>query len=223
MVVSGVNGSDPGAGLADSGQLPPLTSSAQLPRPAEEIAVGTRSAFAVNPRPGLAASGQLPPPEVLGGLPWRLLETHETEWNPSDVAPTLNIRLDGRIVPTAAPPGSARVSFSHLVVLDDFIGEPERAALMSFMTGLSAGPGSGEGGDTGGSEAAAAAEEGGNGTADSSAAGGGGGAGEADTGVMRSPGPRWERATADRAGLAATWGLKVRSEAPRHQGLGILG
>ena len=128
----------------------------------------------------------LPAPEVLGGLDWRWLATHESDWSLDRLSPTLNLRLDGRIVPSAAA-GGARVSFSHLVVLDGFFGEPERQELAGFLTGQSAA--SGEADDK--NAASIAADE------------------SADDRDGTVPGPRWERATADRAGLPPTWGLKV--------------
>ena len=88
----------------------------------------------------------LPAPEVLGGLSWPWLATHETDWSPERVSPTLNLRLDGRIVPSAAA-GGARVSFSHLVVLDGLFGEPERQELAAFLTGSGAAAGQPNGDD----------------------------------------------------------------------------
>jgi hypothetical protein len=137
-----------------------------------------------------AARGRrLPPPDVLGGLAWRWLRTQPSSWTPDAVSPTLNLRLDGRIVPSAAA-GGARVSFSHLVVLDEFCSEPDRRELMGFMAS--------------GNAAACHCDErtGVDGSAEHAAAGG---CPEAAV-----PGPSWMRATADRAGLPPTWGLKVR-------------
>ena len=75
----------------------------------------------------------LPAPEVLGSLTWPWLVTHESAWSPERVSPTLNLRLDGRIVPSAAA-GGARVSFSHLIVLDGFFREPERREIAAFLS-----------------------------------------------------------------------------------------
>lgn len=86
----------------------------------------------------------LPAPEVLGGLSWPWLATHETDWSPERLTPTLNLRLDGRIVPSVAA-GGARVSFSHLVVLDGFFGEPERRELAGFLTSSGAAAGQANG------------------------------------------------------------------------------
>ena len=137
-----------------------------------------------------AAKGwRLPALEALGGLAWRWLQTQPSSWTPGAVSPTLNLRLDGRIVPSAAV-GGARVSFSHLVVLDGFFGEPERQEMMGFLTG--------------GNAAARPLDERDSvdGSGEHAAAGGG-----LEAAV---PGPRWTRATADRAGLQPTWGLRVR-------------
>lgn len=41
------------------------------------------------------------------------VKTHSTPWDPATVKVTLNITLDGCIVPTTA--GGARVDYSHLV------------------------------------------------------------------------------------------------------------
>jgi len=65
------------------------------------------------------------------------LKTHETRWTPDapDFKVTLNIALDGCIVPTQS--GTARVDYSRLVVLDNFIDEPIRCQLLEFLTGPS--------------------------------------------------------------------------------------
>eukprot|EP00879_Flechtneria_rotunda_P012225 GHRR01012767.1.p1 GENE.GHRR01012767.1~~GHRR01012767.1.p1 ORF type:complete len:420 (+),score=129.30 GHRR01012767.1:107-1366(+) len=60
------------------------------------------------------------------------LRTHPTDWSPENLKPTLNLVLDGCIVPTVA--GSARVDYSHLVVLDNFIDEPTRLQLLDYLT-----------------------------------------------------------------------------------------
>lgn len=46
---------------------------------------------------------------------------------------TLNVTLDAAIVPSEAE-GGARLDTGHLVVLDDFFGEPERCGLLDFIT-----------------------------------------------------------------------------------------
>jgi hypothetical protein len=45
---------------------------------------------------------------------------------------TLNIALDGCIVPTQS--GAARVDYSHLVVLENFLDEPTRQQLLDYIT-----------------------------------------------------------------------------------------
>jgi hypothetical protein len=73
---------------------------------------------------------------------FRPIETHETRWDPASVRVTLNVRLDARLVPRRALAGEAggdrggglRVDYGHLVVLDDFFGESERAELLDELT-----------------------------------------------------------------------------------------
>ena len=130
-------------------------------------------------------------------LPLRYLRVHDTTWQPGDAKPTLNVRLDGRIVQSAA--GGARIAYSHIVVLDDFIDEQTRAELLAFLTA----PG---GSSSAGSSVSATATE----TSASSqlpAAVGGRPAADVAAGL---PSDRWERRTADQAGLVATWGVKVQ-------------
>ena len=91
------------------------------------------------------------------------VKTHDSKWDPDTAQVTLNARLDARLVPQ----GSAmRLDYSHVVVLDNFFGEPERQALLNLLTA---------------------------------------------PGWDHSEGPptdKWERETADGAGLPKTWGLK---------------
>lgn len=61
------------------------------------------------------------------------LATHATGWNAGLVRVTLNVTLDAAIVPSEAE-GGARLDTGHLVVLDDFFGEPERCGLLDFIT-----------------------------------------------------------------------------------------
>ncbi|KAK9806407.1 hypothetical protein WJX73_002680 [Symbiochloris irregularis] len=93
------------------------------------------------------------------------VSTQHTTWQPAQAQVTVNARCDARIVPSAASPEGARVAYSHVAVLDDFIDEPTRSSLLALLTA--------EGWD-------------------------------------HSQGPperKWERATADGAGLSRTWGL----------------
>ena len=47
-------------------------------------------------------------------LPFRLLPTGApTDWDPASAEVTLNVRLDGCIVPSEASPEGARISYSH--------------------------------------------------------------------------------------------------------------
>lgn len=66
----------------------------------------------------------------------RPVKTHPTSWEPAHSNPkiTLNTVLDGCIVPTES--GAARVDYSHLVVLDNFIDEDTRQQLLDYLTGL---------------------------------------------------------------------------------------
>lgn len=188
-------------------------------------------------------------------LPLRYLRGRSTGWQPSTAAVTLNVRLDGRIVPSAG--GGARVSYSHIAVLDGFIDEPTRGALLGFLTrpagtdaaadggaagggaesaqgvagagaaGIAAHGGRAGGGNGGQSGEGAAGgrhaavgttrlTEGGGTTTGGGAAGGtaaaGTGAGAATSAGVADevlPGDKWERRTADQAGLTPTWGVKV--------------
>lgn len=94
------------------------------------------------------------------------IQTHSSDWSPDTAQVTLNARIDARLVPRAAPNQGLRLSYGHIVVLDNFIGELERCELLSFLTQWewdhSSGP----------------------------------------------PADKWERETADGAGLPKTWGLR---------------
>lgn len=64
------------------------------------------------------------------------IKTHDTAWEPhqqrNSFKVTLNTALDGCIVPTET--GAARVDYSHLVVLDNFLDQPTRQALIDYLT-----------------------------------------------------------------------------------------
>lgn len=64
------------------------------------------------------------------------IKTQPTSWDPRSVNVTMNVRLDGAIVPSAGLSSSmgARVSYSHVVVLDDFVDDVSRKQLLSFLT-----------------------------------------------------------------------------------------
>ena len=58
---------------------------------------------------GAAAAAASPHP-----LPFRLLPTGApTDWDPASAAVTLNVRLDGCIVPSEASAEGARIAYSH--------------------------------------------------------------------------------------------------------------
>eukprot|EP00887_Chlorella_sp_A99_P001233 scaffold14.g1233.t1 len=134
-----------------------------------------------------------PPPPTRHPLPFRLLATQPTDWDPAAAAVTLCARLDGCIVPSAAAPEGARVSYSHLVVIDDFVPDSVRQQLLDFLTGPLP------------MDAAQQADAKCDGDSGSEEGGGGGGA---RLGGFCLPADRWERATADMAGGAATWGVR---------------
>jgi hypothetical protein len=59
------------------------------------------------------------------------ISTHESDWDPESLRVSLNARLDAKLVPH----GSAmRLDYGHVVVLDEFIGEPERQSLIDTLT-----------------------------------------------------------------------------------------
>lgn len=116
-------------------------------------------------------------------LPFKLLATQLTSWDPASVSLRMNLRLDGCIVPSDAE--GARLSYSHIAVLDNFIDDATRRELLHFLTGIEDAPPQAE---------AALAE-----TVDVPA--------QAPR-ENSLPQDRWERRTADMAGGAPTWGLK---------------
>ena len=67
---------------------------------------------------------------------FKILATHPTDWDPSTSAleVSLNVRLDGCIVPSDAASG-ARVAFSHVVALDGLLDESLRQELFKFLVG----------------------------------------------------------------------------------------
>lgn len=91
------------------------------------------------------------------------VKTHDSSWDPVTAQVTLNARIDARLVPRG---NGMRLDYGHIVVLDNFIDEPQRGALLDLLT---------------------------------------------KPGWDHSEGPptdKWERETADGAGLPKTWGLK---------------
>lgn len=61
----------------------------------------------------MPAEGNQPPAPPTHPLPFCLLPTHETAWDPSTANVTLNVRLDGCIVPSEASAEGARIAYSH--------------------------------------------------------------------------------------------------------------
>lgn len=70
----------------------------------------------------------------INGLTMNEIQTHSSDWSPDNVQVTLNARIDARLVPCAAPQQNLRLSYGHIVVLDNFIGEGVRQELLDFLT-----------------------------------------------------------------------------------------
>ena len=141
----------------------------------------------------------------------------------------LNVRVDGRIVPSLASPDGARVDFSHIVVLDGLFGENERSGLWNQLVGESA---AGQSLCAGGEVPKLKPEfpmhqaQGSHSKCDGpkpqvrpsapahSTSGGFQRLASTSLGPpqgslpLQPPWDRWERKTADRAGLPGTWGLR---------------
>lgn len=60
------------------------------------------------------------------------LQVHESPWDPDSTACTLNVALDGCIVPSESL--GARVDKAHVVVLDDFVSPSDRKELLDWIT-----------------------------------------------------------------------------------------
>lgn len=60
------------------------------------------------------------------------LKVRETDWDPKDVKITLNLCTEACIVPTGAH--SARLSFGHLLVFDDFLSKELQQELFQSIT-----------------------------------------------------------------------------------------
>ncbi|KAL4855298.1 hypothetical protein ACK3TF_004052 [Chlorella vulgaris] len=151
-----------------------------------------------------AAAGPLhsqhesPPPPLAHPLPFTLLPTAPSSWDPAAVSPTLNIRLDGCIVPSEASEQGARIAYSHAVVIDDFVEDCTRGQLLDFLLN--------------GSEADADPQQqqhsplqlqqqhGSNQQQQQQQ--------QRQTSLQPSDSARWEQRTTDMAGGAATWGVK---------------
>ncbi|KAL4444049.1 hypothetical protein ABPG75_011786 [Micractinium tetrahymenae] len=169
---------------------------------------------AANPA-GAAAGSEAAPaggaqPAAPHPIPFALLNTGAgTSWDPASANVTLNVRLDGCICPSEASPEGARISYSHAVVLDEFIPDSVRHQLLQFLL---------HGDDSTGSQANGAV-----GSAptehhhqqqqpdqqqhqEQQQTGQQGG----PEGPRQQPLPaaRWERRTTDMAGAAPTWGVR---------------
>ncbi|PNH11163.1 Ankyrin repeat domain-containing protein [Tetrabaena socialis] len=112
-----------------------VTSSSVGPMPP---AVSTTSTMADSARTAEATSleawyaGAWEPSGRCSALRGKPIQTHDTAWQPGSCRVALNVTLDACIVPDGS--GAARVDTAHLVVLDDFIGEAERAELLEAIT-----------------------------------------------------------------------------------------
>ena len=77
---------------------------------AEEEPPAAEGAAAEGAGAAAAAAASLPPHP----LPFRLLPTGApTDWDPAAAEVTLNVRLDGCIVPSETSPEGARIAYSH--------------------------------------------------------------------------------------------------------------
>ncbi|PRW50819.1 hypothetical protein C2E21_5446 [Chlorella sorokiniana] len=113
---------------------------------ASEEPAADAGAAAAGPRAAAAAAAAA---SLHHPLPFRLLPTGApTDWDPASAEVTLNVRLDGCIVPSEASPEGARIAYSHAVVIDDFIDEGTRQQLLDFL--LHGAPSSGTTGCTAG-------------------------------------------------------------------------
>lgn len=74
-----------------------------------------------------SASAAVPP------FDFKYLATHPTSWDPKSLEIPLNIRLDGCIVPSSSASEGARISFSHVVVLDGLVDDPTRQEIQRIL------------------------------------------------------------------------------------------
>jgi hypothetical protein len=61
------------------------------------------------------------------------LATHPTSWDPNSLEIPLNIRLDGCIVPSDTALEGARISFSHVAVLDGLVDDAVRKEIQKLL------------------------------------------------------------------------------------------
>ncbi|KAL4430009.1 hypothetical protein ABPG77_004379 [Micractinium sp. CCAP 211/92] len=157
---------------------------------------------------GPAASPAGREPEAAGSaapshpIPFRLLDTGAgTSWDPASANVTLNVRLDGCICPSEALP-PARISYSHAVVLDDFITDETRSQLLHFLLhgeDAACGTAGGRDGDRCPQQQQQQEQQ-----LDPQQPEQHG----AEVRQALLPGARWERRTTDMAGGAPTWGVR---------------
>ena len=71
--------------------------------------------------------------ELKQAIRCKMFVTKETSWDPKkDLKVSMNVRVDGCIVPDVGAIG-ARVGYSHVVVLDDFVSSASREALLNHL------------------------------------------------------------------------------------------
>ena len=141
------------------------------------------------------------------------LATHSTNWDPSSMEVFLNVTLDGCIVPSEAQ--GARISLSHLIVLDGLVDDITRRQLVEFLVGDKNNNKTMDASTVLNTAADADDVEGlveeGDSLCEVEAAPKAGDKEQEEqkgVGVKELPSDRWERRTADMAGAAPTWGLK---------------
>ena len=64
---------------------------------------------------------------------FKYIATHPTSWDPNSLEIPLNIRLDGCIVPSSSAAEGARISYSHVVVLDGLVDDDTRRAIQKIL------------------------------------------------------------------------------------------
>jgi hypothetical protein len=75
----------------------------------------------------------VPSPSSAPPFQFNYLATHPTSWDPTSLEIPLNIRLDGCIVPSSSASEGARISFSHLIVLDGLVDDVVRNQLQKIL------------------------------------------------------------------------------------------
>ncbi|KAI3427134.1 hypothetical protein D9Q98_007071 [Chlorella vulgaris] len=139
-----------------------------------------------------------PLPPLAHPLPFTLLPTAPSSWDPAAVSPTLNIRLDGCIVPSEASEQGARIAYSHAVVIDGFVEDCTRGQLLDFLlNGLEA---DADPQQQQHSPLQLQQQQGSNQQQQQQQ--------QRQASLQPSDSARWEQRTTDMAGGAATWGVK---------------